>query len=355
MSIFRASRILLKDLRLGPRSPIFLWAVIFPGVVTLVVQVVFGSLFEPKPRLGIVDQGRSEITALMSQLEGIDLTLLNSVSELKQRVEGNDFDAGLVLKDGFDRAMHSGQKPLLEFYIGGESLASNRTILAVTTLDIVRKVEGKAPPVGVEIDTLGDAEALSIFTRLVPGMVMFALLIAGVFVTAFGLVEERENKTLDAVLITPVKLSEVLTAKAGLGFILAVLMSYATLLLNGALGSQPAALLITLVVAGLMSVEFGLIYGTTSKDTKTLFTLMKTLNIFLFAPVIFYIFPDWPQWIAKIFPTYWLINPIFEIAIKNAGLADVGLDLGIATGICVLLVIPVLALKRRMQARLSVG
>ena len=93
----------------------------------------------------------------------------------------------------------------------------------------------------------------------------------------------------------------------------------------------------------------GVIYGTVAKDSKTLFTLMKTLNIFLLAPVIFYIFPDWPQWIAKIFPTYWLINPNFEIAVKNANLTDVGFELSIAIGICVLLVIPVVALKQRMQ------
>jgi ABC-2 type transport system permease protein len=352
MSMRRTSKILLKDLRLGPRSPIFLWALIYPAVITLVVQVVFGSLFQARPRMGIVDQGRSEIATRMSRLEGIDLTLLKSVPELKQRVEGNDFDAGLVLKAGFDTAMRSGQKPLLEFYIGGESLASNRIILAVTTLDIVRRVEGKVPPVDVEINTLGDAQALSISTRLLPMMVLFALLIAGMFVTAFSLVDEREKKTLDAVLVTPVKLSEILAAKAGLGFILAVLMAYVTLLLNGASGSRPAALLITLVVAGLMSVEFGLIYGTVAKDSKTLFTLMKTLNIFLLAPVIFYIFPDWPQWIAKIFPTYWLINPIFEIVTKNTRLADIGVDLGVATGICVILIIPVLALKRRMLADL---
>jgi ABC-2 type transport system permease protein len=241
----------------------------------------------------------------------------------------------------------------LEFYVGGESLASNRIVLAVTTLDILRQVEGKAPPVEVEIETLGDAEVLSISTRLVPGMVLFALLIAGLFVTAFGLVDERENKTLDAVLVSPVKLSEVLLAKAGLGFILAVLMAYATLLFNGALGSQPAALLVALAVAGLMSVEFGLIYGTVSKDIKTLFSLVKTLNLFLIAPVIFYIFPDWPQWIAKIFPTYWVINPIFEIVIKNASLSAVSLDLGVAAAICLLIIVPVLVLKRRMQASLS--
>jgi ABC-2 type transport system permease protein len=299
--------------------------------------------------MAVVDQGRSEIALQMSKLEDIEVTLLKSVPDLKQRVEGNDFDAGLVLKDGFDSAMRSGQKPLLEFYIGGESLASDRIVLAVTTLDIVRKVEGKVSPVEVEVHALGDAQTLSLSIRLLPMMILFALLIAGMFVTAFGLVDEREKKTLAAVLVTPVKLSEILAAKAGLGFILAVLMAYVTLLLNGAQGAQSGALFIALMVAGLMSVEFGLIYGTVAKDSRTLFTLMKTLNIFLLAPVIFYIFPEWPQWIAKIFPTYWLINPIFEIAIKNASLTDVGFELGIAIGICGLLIIPVLALKQRMQ------
>ncbi len=349
MSIRRTLKILLKDLRLGPRSPIFLWALIYPAVITLVVQVVFGSLFESRPRMAIVDQGRSEISERMSGLEDIEVTLLDSVPELKQRVEGNDFDAGLVLKDGFDTAVRSGRKPLLEFYIGGESLAADRIVLAVATLDLVRQVEGKVPPVEVEVNTLGDAETLTLSVRLLPMMILAALLIAGMFVTAFGLVDEREKKTLDAVLVTPVKLSEMLVAKAGLGFILAVLMAYVTMLLNGVLGSQPAALFVALIIAGLMSAEFGLIYGTVAKDSRTLFTMMKTLNIFLLAPVIFYIFPDWPQWIAKIFPTYWLINPIFEIAVKNANLTDVGFELGVAMGICVLLIIPLVVLKRRMQ------
>jgi ABC-2 type transport system permease protein len=354
MSLQRIIKILLKDLRLGPRSPIFMYALIFPAAITLAVQVVFGSLFEPKPRMGIVDQGRSEIAELMSHLEDIDLTLLNGVAELKRRVEGNDFDAGLVLKDGFDAALRSGQKPLLEFYIGGESLASNRIILAVTTLDTVRQVEGKTPPVEVEINTLGDEQSLPIATRLLPLIVLLVLFIAGLFVPAFGLVEEREKKTLNAVLVTPVKLAEILVAKAALGFIMAVLTAYVTLAFNGALGSQPAALLIALLVAALMIVEFGLIYGTVAKDVKTLFTFIKTLNVFLIAPVVFYIFPDWPQWIAKLFPTYWVLDPIFEIATKNASLAAVGFDLVIALAICVLLVFPVWALMRRMQGILSI-
>ena len=353
MNPVRAFKIMRKDLRLGPRSPIFLWALVFPFVITLVVQVVFGSLLAPKPRLGIVDKGSSQITALVAEMEGIELTLLDSASELKRRVRDNDLDAGLFLKEGFDQALRSGQNPLLEMWIGGESLASNRVILAVTTLDLIRGVEGKVPPVDVKINTIGDSEALSITSRLIPFIVLFALIVAGLLVPAFGLVEERENKTLDAVLVTPIQLSEVLAAKAGIGLILAILMALVTLFLNGALGSQPSALILALFIAALMAVEFGLIYGMLSKDTKTLFTLVKTLNWVIIAPVIFYIFPDWPQWIAKIFPAYWVINPLFEIVIKDGGLADVAFDLGIALGIIAVLILPITMLSRRMLSRLA--
>ena len=80
MSILRTLSIIRKDLRLGPRSPIFLYALIYPVLITLIVQVVFGSLLEPRPRLGIVDLGRSEITTLMARQEGIDLILFDESS-----------------------------------------------------------------------------------------------------------------------------------------------------------------------------------------------------------------------------------------------------------------------------------
>jgi ABC-2 type transport system permease protein len=355
MNIVRAFKVMRKDLRLGPRSPIFLWAILFPFLITLVIQVVFGSLFSPKPRLGIVDRGNSRVTARAAELAGIELTLLDSVPDLKRRVRDNDLDAGLFLKAGFDQAVRRGHKPLLEFWIGGESLASTRIILAVTTLDLLRGLEEDVSPVDVQIITLGDHEGLSITARLIPFMVLFALLVAGLFVPAFGLVEERENRTLNAVLVTPIRFSEVLTAKACVGWIFGVLMALVTLFLNKALGPHILALVLALFIAGLMAVEFGLIYGMISKNTKTLFTLVKTFNWYLIVPVIFYIFPEWPQWIAKMFPTYWLVNPIFEIALKEGTLTDVTFDLMVALGIIALLILPIVILSKKVQSQLAVS
>ena len=353
MNPVRAMKVMHKDLKLGPRSPIFLWAIIYPFVVTLVVQVIFGSLFEPKPRLGIVDSGHSRITARAAEMEDIHVSFLDSLAELKQQVEDNDLDAGLFLKKGFDEALATGEKPLLEFWVGGESLASNRIILGITTLDLIREVEGKVPSVHVEIHRLGEGDALPVSFRLIPFMVLFSLLISGMLVTSFGLVQERGEKTLDAILVTPVRLSEVLTAKAGIGLSLAVLTAFLTLILNGVMGSHPHVLLLGLFIAALMAVELGLIFGTSVSDINTLFTLIKTLNIIILGPVIFYIFPEWPRWIAKIFPTYWIINPIFEIAIKNGGLKDVLFDFSMALCIIAVLIIPIIVLTKRMKIRIA--
>ena len=144
-----------------------------------------------------------------------------------------------------------------------------------------------------------------------------------------------------------------LSAKGFFGFLLAIVVAFVTLALNGVLGSNYVALLVTLAVAALMSVEFGLIFAASAKDIKTLYTLVKTLNIILFAPVFFYLFPSWPQWIAKLFPSYWFFDPMFEISLKSAVLADVWTDLLIALVICVALLPLIGVLGRRMERSIA--
>ncbi|MDP6509229.1 MAG: hypothetical protein QF573_09400, partial [Chloroflexota bacterium] len=88
---------LRRDLQVGPRSPIFLYAFVFPVVATLLVRVVFGSLFDPTPRLGVVDQGGSQIAVVVAGLEGIETARLDSEADLRRQVEANDLDGGLLL------------------------------------------------------------------------------------------------------------------------------------------------------------------------------------------------------------------------------------------------------------------
>lgn len=354
MSPALAWKVLRKDLALGPRSPIFLWAIILPFALTLILQVAFGALFNPNPRLAIVDEGSSQITASVREMEGIDLTELDDAEELKSAVEANDFDAGLVLPEGFDEAVEGGEQPELQFFISGESYASNRIILTVTAIDLLREIEGSEAPVTVDVVDFGE-EGLPLSVRLVPVIVFYALAIAGVFLPASSMVEEKERGTLMALLVTPVRAGDVLAAKWLLGTLLASVMAIVTLALNQTLGSNWLDVVVVVLVAGGLSSMIGLIIGVFAKDSTMMFGIVKGMGIFLFAPTLFYIFPDWPQWIAKLFPLYWIIEPIWQVSIMGESVGTVWFELAVAVAITVALVPVVVLLARRLQAQMAAG
>lgn len=347
MSIRRILKIVGKDFAVGPRKPFFIWALLLPFALTLLFQFAFGSLFEPKPRLGIVDLGQSAVTAEVQELEGFEVSILQDVDDLINKVENHDFDAGLILSAGFDRAVKAGEKPLLEFYMSGESLASNRIIIAVTAIGMIRGLEGTEPPVEVETIYFGEP-GLPISIRLVPVIVFYALAMSGMWVPSSSLVEEKEKGTLTAMLVTSARVNEVLAAKWLLGFIFAVVMATVTLLLNRAFGPRPLEVMLVISVAAALTAMIGLLIGIASKTATMLFTLIKSLGVFLFIPVIFYLFPEWPQWIAMFFPLYWIIRPIWDVSVMGEPLSVVWFELLVAVAITLALVPLALSMKKRM-------
>jgi ABC-2 type transport system permease protein len=347
MSIKRVLSILLKDFSVGPRKSFFIWALIMPFAMTFLFQFAFGSLFEPRPRLGVVDLGNSELTAEARELAGFDVTMISGVDELLEKVEQHDLDAGMVLSDGFDEAVKAGEKPLLPFYISGESLASNRIIIAVAAIGMVRTLEGSEAPVEMETVYFGEP-GLPVSTRLIPLLVFYALVMAGMWVPSASLVEEKERGTLTAMLVTAARLNEVLLAKWLMGFFFAVFLAIVTLLLNSAFGQRPLEIIAVIIVASALTSMIGLLIGVYSKTATMLFTLIKSLGFFLFIPVIFYIFPEWPQWIAKIFPLYWIISPIWEVSVMGKSISTVWLEITIALAITLVLMFLLVPLKRRM-------
>lgn len=354
MSWSNISTILLKDLRLGPRSPVFLWALVMPILITLLVRGVFGGLFEPEPRLGIVDLGNSQMVDQALELAEIEVSLGSDPEDLRTRVEENNLDAGLIIPAGWDQQVQTGQAPLLDLFVGGESLAANRIILAVTALDLTRQLSGEPLSVEVDVISVGE-EQLDLEARLLPLIVIYAVAIGGGFVPGAGLVEEREKGTLTALLVSPVRVGEVLLAKGLLGIILSLLTGFMVLALNVGWGPHPEVLVLGVVLGAVMMSGFGILLGVGAKNSNTFFTAWKSVGILLFFPVIFPIWPDLPQWIARLGPTFYFLNPIFRVSTDRVGLAVVWPELLVGFAICLFLVPTVLWSGGWLERRLVAG
>ncbi len=329
--------VLKREMRIGPRSPFVYWALILPAFMTIVLQGVFGGLFEPEPRLAIVDHGASAVTLAAAQLEGVSVTILDSDAALYSAVEANDFDAGLILRAGFDEAVRAGERPVLEFHVGGESLASNRAVLGVSTIDLIRELEGSAAPVEVEVISLSESD-LNLAQRTIPMVVIMAVAVAGVFVPASSLVQEKMDRTLSAVLVTPARISQVLWAKMTLGVMLAVVTGMVALWMNGAFGSSPWVMVLAVALGSIMMAEIGAALGSWAPDQNTLFAAWKGGAILIIFPMIFFMFPSLPQWIAKLGVTYYFLQPIFDLALFDAEFGDVAPNLAVAAAVCVAMI-----------------
>ncbi len=355
-TIGRVAAILRKDFAVGPRSPLVLFAIAMPIIITLIMYLVFGISHDP--HLGVVDQGNSELVAALQEIadaEGIQVTVLPSLQEaqLREAVNLNDYDAGLVLPAGFDEAVRAGQQPPLIFFVSGESGFMDRIVLAVTALEQIRHVQGKESSVQVEIVDVGNREAIPLSTRLIPVIAFYAFAIAGLFVPASSIVEEREHRTIQAVLVSPARVNEFLVAKAVFGMILAFCLAFLTLLLNQAVGPYWLDVAVVLFVTSIFWALLGVLVGTLAANSQTLFAIMKGSGVLMFGPVIFYIFPDWPQWIAKFFPTYWALDPLWRVVSNGSRLASLWPSLLIVVAICIALAALVHFTGQRMLRRIS--
>lgn len=353
MSLTRAWKVAARDLRMGPRSPLFIYAIFLPIAMSFLISAVFGGLLDPNPKLGITDLGSSELTSAAQQLDGIAVSVIDDADDLRTRVESHDLDAGLVLPASFDTMLQSGERPDLEFYVSGDSLASNRIVLAVTTTELLTEISAATPPVDVAVVPVGDEDFVPIGDRLLPIVVFYAVVIAALFLPASSVLDEREKHTLDAVLVTPTNIYEVLLAKGTLGVFMGLVMGAVSLLLNQAMGERPLAVMLFLLVGSVMMAEFGLILGALVKDANSLYTAIKGAGVFIALPVIFIIWPTLPQWIPKLTPTYYFLQPVYDIAINNAAVSDFWLELAVALAICLVLFPIVAGVGRRAETRLA--
>ncbi len=350
MSLKRVGIILGKDLIHGPKNFIFILVIVAPVLISLLLSLIFGTLFSETAKLGIADEGDSQLVTMAEGLSSVRVLRYSGDSELKEAVERGSLDMGIVLPAGFDDSVARGEEVKINAYVWGESLAKNRTILFVTIDSLVRDLTGQEVPIEIDTITLGDEKSIPWNDRLLPLIVLMAVFLAGVFVPATSLIEEKEKKTLEALVITPTSVIDVFAAKGVFGLVLSLFMGIVILVLNQAFGSNPFLLVMVLFLGAIMAGEIGLICGALIKDVTTLFAVWKTGGILLFGPAIVYMFPQIPGWVGRIFPTFYLMEPIVAISQGGANWADIALNVFILVGIDIVLAAAVmLTLKRARQ------
>ena len=348
MSIRRIGAIIRKDFRGGLGRTFIIMAVVVPILMTLLINLIFGRLFSEKPILAVWDKGDSEIAAKIKDLDSVIIEDAESEEQLREKVKNGTIDGGIILPNNFDEKLKNNELPEVIAYIGGESLASNRLVLAASLADIMREEAGQEVPIDIIETSLGKEVELPIKVKVIPLLILYAIFIGGCTLPTAMIVDEVQKKTISAVTITPATLGELLLAKAIVGFLTSFVMGLVILAINQIFIGNVWLLVIFMLLGAVFAVELGLTIGQISKDLTIAWTYVKLIGFLAVMPAILLFFPQVPEWISQIFPTYYLFNPIIEITQHAAEFADVWVDALILLAFDIAFVALVLLGKRKL-------
>jgi ABC-2 type transport system permease protein len=269
-------------------------------------------------------------------------------STLGRALDRGDAVLALWIPRGFAADLAAGRSPAVQVLIDGTN--SNTATVAqgyaqriLNEAGVRLAVEAGAQPPGGGVDLRTRAwfnPSLASRVYNVPAVIGVIVLLMCLLLTALGVVREREMGTLDQLLVSPLRPSELMLGKtlpvAGIALVqLASVTVVALLWFDVPLRGSPLVLVLAAVLFILAGLSVGLLLSTVSNTQQEAF-----LAMFLFVlPAIIlsgFLYPI--ETMPEVFQVLTLANPLrhfLEIVrgvfLKGSGVADLGVQFGVLT------------------------
>jgi ABC-2 type transport system permease protein len=284
------------------------------------------------PRLALYDAGNSELVVALEHSAALKLVEFSTQEGMRAYIEDGDIVVlGLALPPELDSKIDAGELVELEGYLVHWASERKSTeakdffeaeIEQITGLPIQINTEGN------DVYSIPNSRGLSYLVSL---SAVLALIIAGAFIVPILMLEEKQNKTLDALLVSPADPKRVVLAKALSGSIYCAMAIAAVLVINHTLVTQWGLALLAAGCGVLFAVGVGLLLGSAFelKQQLTLwgFMLINILGIPMFLSIMIDILPAGMLTVINLLPTVALMG-IFQASFsKDATLGIFGPDL----------------------------
>lgn len=229
-----------KDLRDGLRNYHIILVVLTP----ILLSLLFSNLYRDSksksmlPRVGVV--GRTDhplLDRLASEAFGVKIQFCATKAELEGKILEGEVGFGILLPDMVDTLIRQGKRPKLTL-IHPSGLSEYLVERMQTGLEKeIRKFFNLSEtplPIDLELTAVGAKKEgdRSFSNDLFPMLVLMAMGMVGFLAMPISFVEEKEKRTLDALLLTPTTSNELIIGKNLFGLLLIVASVGAMVLLG---------------------------------------------------------------------------------------------------------------------------
>jgi ABC-2 type transport system permease protein len=356
---------------------------IMPLLLIFVLGSALSSQFKaedyvPAPaKLAVFNEDSGQMKAPLQQFfakdqvrEFLQVTEVQSEEEMNERIESNEVDGGLVIPASFSKQMMSGSSSDWTYY-GGSNTSANDTIkmLLQTFADQTTQTQAAVMVLGPQAaavsapvdrtsqvvqgtlqDNLYNASAMEYYAG---SMLIMFLLFSGMS-AAISLQKERENKTLQRIMVAPVTVAQALLGKllgvAVLSMIQCSVIIIFTWVVYGVnwgehLGAIAIICLCTIVAAISLAAILAVIFKS-SKAVESVYSSLVTIMTFLSGGMMVFV-GDQMQTVGQFTLNYWAAGAILRFML-NVDTSTAWNNLYVLIGIAVALMAGAMLISRRV-------
>ena len=331
---------------------------IAPVFIMWLMNLMFSASTTVNVKLATQDLPTGLVTK-MDELDHVDVETYQDLDQAKEALANEKVDAVISYKDGeyqVDYANTDASKTSMIRQVLRTSIASegtdqllSRVKKALPQLDS----DAKTPEIK-EFYQYGD-ENTSFFTSMIPVLIGFVVFFFVFLISGMALLKERTSGTLERLLATPVKRSEIVYGyMLSYGIIAifqtAVVVLAAIWLLDVEVVGNILNVIIVNVVLALVALAFGILLSTLAKSE---FQMMQFIPLVIMPQLFFSgIIPlssmgEWAPTVGKFLPLTYSGDAISQIILYGHNLGDILSNLGaLMIFLIILTILNIVGLRR---------
>lgn len=261
---------------------------------------------------------------------------------IEQKIDADECMLGLVIPKDYSRDLLSGRKPQIQLIFDGSdsntasiALGYANAIVQPLALEILTRGQNSAAggtsgaPIGSRLRIWYNSQLRS-KNYIVPGLIALVLMIIGALLTSLTLAREWEMGTMEQLLSTPLRSSEVALGKMSAYFVLGLIDMFLTIVVGVGVFQVPQhGSYVFLVATGCLfligALFWGILVSALTRSQLVAYQLAMVtsfLPAFLLSGFVFAIenMPLPVQGVTYLFPTRYFVTILTGIFLRGVGM-----------------------------------
>ena len=242
-------------------------AIFMPVLLLLLLGYAVATDIKDIP-LAVADQSKTDMSREFVdkyEVSGYFIVThyVDSEKEILELIDRGKVKTGVLIPEGFGRKLATGESTPIQFYIdGSDPSVAQVAQLAAETIGqansqkiLIEQLSKSGLPIGITLPIATHLRFLynpnmQQMNHMIPGLVAIILQIQTLLLTAFAIVREREQGTMEQLVVTPIKSWELMLGK--------ILPFVVIALLNVAMTVGAGVVFFGVPIVGSVSLLFGL-------------------------------------------------------------------------------------------------